>query len=78
MYEKLMDEGHDARLLRFSPTADFQGGHRDAENKDYWHIGCLGITPSCSTGQEISEDFSLSREFFLKELKTRKKFSEIF
>jgi len=54
MYEKLMDEGHDARLLRFSPTADFQGGHRDPENKDYWHIGCLGITPSCSTECEFA------------------------
>ena len=31
MYEKLMDEGHDARLLRFSPTADFQGGHRQEQ-----------------------------------------------
>ena len=31
MYEKLKDEGHDARLLRFSPTADFQGGHRQEQ-----------------------------------------------
>ena len=50
MYEKLVAEGHDARLLRFSPSTEFPGGHRDPENKDYWHLGCLGITPSCSKG----------------------------
>ena len=51
MYEKLIDEGHDARLLRFSPSEDYPGGHKDPENKNYWHLGCLGITPSCSKGK---------------------------
>merc|ERR1739844_303695 len=50
MYEKMLDEGHDARLLRFSPSADgtIKGGHTDPKNFNYWQIGCLGITPSCS------------------------------
>ena len=49
-----MDEGHDARLLRFSPSANNDGGHREPENKDYWYIGCLGITPSCSIECELA------------------------
>ena len=50
MYEKMLDEGHDARLLRFSPSDDgtISGGHTDPKNFNYWQIGCLGITSSCS------------------------------
>ena len=47
MYEKLMEEGHDARLFRFS-AAQNGGGHRPPENAEYWTIGCLGITEACS------------------------------
>merc|ERR1712001_625125 len=48
MYEKMSDEGHDARLLRFSPSDDgtISGGHTDPKNFNYWQIGCLGITSS--------------------------------
>ena len=61
MYDKMLAEGHDARLLRFSPSDDeiitdgaitrnktITGGHQDPKNLDYWQIGCLGITSSCS------------------------------
>ena len=35
MYEKMQDEGHDARLLRFSPSEDetIKGGHQDPRNR---------------------------------------------
>ena len=41
MYSKLLDEGHDARLLRFSPSTDgtIEGGHRLPTNGKYWIIG---------------------------------------
>ena len=41
MYSKLLDEGHDARLLRFSPSADgtIEGGHKPIINHKYWIIG---------------------------------------
>ena len=50
MYEKMLDEGHDARLLRFSPSDDgtIKGKHRKLKNHNYWKVGCLGITSSCS------------------------------
>ena len=48
MYEKLMQEGHDARMFRFAPSGQNEGGHRPPENAEYWQIGCLGITSSCS------------------------------
>jgi len=50
MYEKMLEEGHDARLLRFSPSNDdtIKGGHQDPRNLDYWQVGCMGITASCS------------------------------
>merc|ERR1712109_108344 len=54
MYEKMLDEGHDPRLLRFSPSADetIKGGHQDPRNLDYWQVGCLGITESCTQACE--------------------------
>ena len=41
-----MAEGHDARLFRFSKPADetINGGHSDPKNKEYWQVGCMGIT----------------------------------
>merc|ERR1711953_150984 len=50
MYEKLKNEGHDARLLRFSPSEDgtIVGNHKDVKNLAYWQVGCLGITEACS------------------------------
>ena len=46
MYDKLMNEGHDARLLRFSPSSDgtIPGSHQNPKNANYWKVGCLGIT----------------------------------
>ena len=54
MYEKLMEEGHDARLFRFS-AAQNGGGHRPPENAEYWTIGCLGITEACSQASVFGE-----------------------
>ena len=46
MYDRLVTEGHDARLLRFSPSADgtIPGSHQNPKNYNYWQVGCLGIT----------------------------------
>jgi len=56
MYETLMNEGHDARLLRFSPSDDgtINGGHLDPKNKEFWQVGCLGITDPCSEACETA------------------------
>ena len=56
MYENMLEEGHDARLLRFSPSDDktIKGGHKTPKNSEYWQIGCLGITPLCSQVREHS------------------------
>ena len=56
MYEKLVNEGHDARLLRFSPSDDetIEGGHKDPKNTAHWQVGCLGITAPCSETCEAS------------------------
>jgi len=50
MKERLDKEGHDARLLRFSPSEDgsIAGGHKDPRNTPFWQVGCLGITEPCS------------------------------
>ena len=57
MYETLLSEGHDARLFRFSPSDDetISGGHLDPKNKEFWQVGCLGITAPCS--EVINHDF---------------------
>merc|ERR1711963_638336 len=54
MYERLLNEGHDARLLRFSPSDDgtIPGQHQDPKNKEHWQVGCLGITAPCSSACE--------------------------
>ena len=46
MYDKLVAEGHDARLFRFSQSEDgtIPGEHQDPKNKEYWQVGCMGIT----------------------------------
>ena len=46
MYDKLMNEGHDARLLRFSPSSDgtIPGSHQNPKNGNHWKVACLGIT----------------------------------
>ena len=38
MYEAMLEEGHDARLLRFSPSSDdtIKGGHQDPRAES-WH-----------------------------------------
>ena len=63
MNEKLKNEGHDARLLRFSPSDDgtISGGHQNPKNEAYWIAGCLGITEACSEVNEIM--FDLHRIF---------------
>ena len=48
MYEALIREGHDGRLLRFSPSGDIKGKHKDVKNLDYWKVSCLDITEPCS------------------------------
>jgi len=48
MYQK---EGHDARLMRFSPSRDWsiKGGHNGGpKNLQYWQAYCFGITQPCS------------------------------
>ena len=56
MYEKLVNEGHDGRLLRFSKSADgtIKGGHQDLRNLEYWTLGCLGVTEQCSATCEAA------------------------
>jgi len=56
MYDKLLAEGHDARLFRFSPSDDgtITGGHQDPKNKEYWQVGCMGITAPCSASCEAA------------------------
>jgi len=54
MYEKLKNEGHDGRLLVFSPTNGVRGGHSNPQNAAHWQAGCMGITPSCTAQCEKS------------------------
>ena len=56
MYEAMVNEGHDARLLRFEPSADetIPGGHKDPQNTVYWQVGCWGMTEKCSSECEVS------------------------
>ena len=58
MYEKMMAEGHDPRMFRFSPeTSGHNGGHSPPQNYEYWRVGCLGVTPSCSKVQYFRIDY---------------------
>ena len=56
MYDALVAEGHDARLLTFSPNEgqSIPGGHTETQNHPDWVVGCLGITPVCSASCAIS------------------------
>ena len=56
MYERSLQEGHEARLLRFSPSDDetIPGKHKSPKNSEYWKMGCLGITAPCSAACEAS------------------------
>ena len=48
MYEALMREGHDGRLIRFDPDGKIKGSHKEIGNADYWKVSCLDITEQCS------------------------------
>jgi len=63
MYEKMMAEGHDPRMFRFSPGDSIKGGHSPPQNYEYWRVGCLGITPSCSKQCETSFLECMNAEF---------------
>ena len=54
MYEAMVAEGNDARMLSFSPASGINGGHANPKNKHSWVVGCLGIVDSCSELCETS------------------------
>jgi hypothetical protein len=55
MYESMIEEGNDARMLSFTPNApSAPGGHKNPENMYSWVVGCLGIVDSCSTACETN------------------------
>merc|ERR1711997_88116 len=56
MYTRSINEGHDARLLRFDPSDDgtIAGSHKDPQNNVHWVVGCLGISEPCSAACETS------------------------
>merc|ERR1711972_1132724 len=55
MYEAMVQEGNDARLLSFPvPAGDERAGHKDPKNTWAWVAGCLGITDSCSSSCETA------------------------
>merc|ERR1719361_1299618 len=51
MYEAMVQEGNDARLLSFpgNMAGGGAGGHQDPKNSWAWITGCLGIVSSCSS-----------------------------
>ena len=54
MYNALVNEGHDVRMMRFKASGSQRGGHRNPENYQYWQVACWGITASCTTECENS------------------------
>ena len=55
MYNALVSEGHDARMMRFSlPDPTSIKGHRKLNDITYWQVACWGITASCTTECENS------------------------
>ena len=62
MYDRLVQEGHDARLLRFSSSDDgtVPGSHQNPKNAEYWKVGCLGITVGKKPGGQLRNLFSLN------------------
>ena len=61
MYDRLVTEGHDARLLRFSPSADgtIPGSHQNPKNYNYWQAGCLGITEGIKSNNVKAKFFQV-------------------
>merc|ERR1711907_671832 len=56
MYEAMVKEGNDARLLSFSPSADNNGGHKNPSNQYDWMVGCdTGCAPTLEM-MKFSED----------------------
>lgn len=54
MYEAMVAEGNDARLLSFPVPEGGGGGHQNPQNQYAWMTGCLGIVDSCSAECEVS------------------------
>ncbi|KAK3254808.1 hypothetical protein CYMTET_35990 [Cymbomonas tetramitiformis] len=54
MYDYLITEGHDARLLKFEPAENIAGGHSAPQQQYDWLVGCLGITAACTQECETS------------------------
>ena len=54
MYGAMLNEGHDARLFRFSPAFEIDtsqsinGSHSSPQNVELWQVGCLGLSTPCS------------------------------
>ena len=62
MYETLVSEGHDARLLRFSPSDDgtIPGSHQDPKNTDFWKVGsrfCLPLDGTSNVSHSKRVEF---------------------
>jgi len=60
MYEAMVAEGNDARLLSFSPSDGIDGGHKGPQNQYDWIVGCLGIVESCA--KECEDSFISCKE----------------
>eukprot|EP00947_MAST-08B_sp_MAST-8B-sp1_P001124 g1124.t1 len=55
MYEAMVAEGHDARMLSFPiPAGMTQAGHRSPYNEWAWKASCLGLSAHCSSQCETS------------------------
>jgi len=44
MYEAMVREGNDARMLSFAPSTGVDGGHSNPQNAWAWVAGCLGLS----------------------------------
>ena len=40
--------------MEFAPNTGIKGGHMGVKNDEYWKVGCLGITPTCTQKCEQS------------------------
>ena len=61
MYDLMMSEGHDPRLLLFAPSKErdesdtsIRGKHSLPRNDLYWRVGCLGLAPPCSEACQVA------------------------
>jgi hypothetical protein len=57
MYEAMVREGNDARLLSFPG-----GGHKNPQNAWAWKAGCLGLASPCSSSCAASFDTCVNGE----------------